>query len=198
MVLQDLVISTTAVAILVYYVLHYISKTNALYRKLNYDAKKDFLTGLNNVREFDNMLNQVVTNAIEKGESLSILMIDIDFFKNVNDTYGHSSGDLVLKQLSNILVNSCRGFDIVSRNGGEEFTAILLDCDCRHAVTIAERVKKNVEEYTFIIQDNKEIKITVSIGVSSYPNIIKNISDLLAKADDALYLAKRTGRNKVC
>ncbi|MBU3137666.1 diguanylate cyclase [Clostridium gasigenes] len=197
-VLKNLIFFTTILSSIVYYNLIYISKTNELYRKLNYDAKKDFLTGLNNVRSFDNILNNLITNAIEKQEKLSILMIDIDFFKNVNDNYGHSSGDLVLKQLSNVLVRSSRGFDIVSRNGGEEFTVILLDCNCTHATTIAERIRKNVEEHIFTIEGNREINITVSIGISSYPDITTNINDLLTRADDALYLAKRTGRNKVC
>ncbi|MBU3088191.1 diguanylate cyclase [Clostridium gasigenes] len=196
--LRNLIFSTTFLSGIVYYNLIYISKTNELYRKLNYDAKKDFLTGLNNVRTFDNILNKLINNAIEKEERLSILMIDIDFFKNINDNYGHYSGDLVLKQLSNILVSSSRGFDVVSRNGGEEFTVILLDCNFTHATTIAERIRKNVEEYIFTSEGNRSINITVSIGISSYPDITTNINDLLAQADDALYLAKRTGRNKVC
>ena len=178
-VLKNLIFSTTLVSGIVYYNLIYISKTNELYRKLNYDAKKDFLTGLNNVRAFDNILNKLITNAIEKEESLSILMIDIDFFKNINDNYGHSSGDLVLKELSNILVNSSRGFDVVSRNGGEEFTVILLDCNCTHATTIAERIRKNVEEYIFTVEGNGQINITISIGVSCYPDKTTNINDLL-------------------
>ena len=197
-VLRNLIFFTTILSGIVYYNLIYISKTNELYRKLNYDAKKDFLTGLNNVRTFDNILNKLINNAIEKQERLSILMIDVDFFKNVNDNYGHSSGDLVLKQLSNILVSSSRSFDVVSRNGGEEFTVILLDCNCTHATTIAERIRKNVEEYIFSVEGNRAINITVSIGISSYPDISTNINDLLTQADDALYLAKRTGRNKVC
>ena len=164
-VLRNIIFSTTLVSGIVYYNLKYISKTNELYRKLNYDAKKDFLTGLNNVRSFYNIVNKLTTNAIEKEESLSILMIDIDFFKNINDNYGHSSGDLVLKELSNILVNSSRVFDVVSRNGGEEFTVILLDCNCTHATTIAERIRKNVEEYIFTVEGNRQINITISIGV---------------------------------
>ncbi|GFP74570.1 GGDEF domain-containing protein [Clostridium fungisolvens] len=197
-VLKNYIIANIIVCILVYYMLDYISKMNALNRKLKYESTKDFLTGLNNVRSFDHMLNKLINNAMEKNEHLSILMLDIDFFKKVNDTYGHSSGDLVLKQFSDILMNSCRSFDIVSRNGGEEFTAILLDCNCKHATEIAERIRKNVEEALFTIEDNKQIHVTVSIGVASYPDSVVNISNILDAADDALYLAKRTGRNKVC
>ncbi|WP_238475877.1 diguanylate cyclase [Clostridium manihotivorum] len=197
-IIASYVIATLIVSILVYYILVYISKTNQLYRKLKLESTKDFLTGLNNVREFDNILNKIVNNTLEKQESISILMIDIDYFKNINDTYGHSSGDLVLKQLSSVLVNCCRNFDVISRNGGEEFTAILLDCDCKHATQIAEKVRSSVEKHHFIIENNKHINITVSIGIGSYPDSVKNINNILSEADDALYLAKRSGRNKVC
>ena len=95
-------------------------------------------------------------------------------------------------------MNSCRTFDIVSRNGGEEFTAILLDCNYKHAIEIAEKLRKNVESNIFKLDNNVTTKITVSIGISSYPDMTKNINSLLNKADNALYLAKRTGRNKVC
>jgi diguanylate cyclase len=197
-ILSSYIIATLIVSILVYYILVYISKTNQLYRRLKVESTKDFLTGLNNVREFDNILNKLVNNTLEKQESLSILMIDIDFFKSINDNYGHPSGDLVLKQLSRILVDCCRNFDVISRNGGEEFTAILLDCDCKHASQIAEKIRVSVEEHTFIIENNKHINITVSIGIGSYPDSVKNINNILSEADDALYLAKRSGRNKVC
>jgi diguanylate cyclase len=197
-VLKNYIISNIIVCTIVYYILNYITKINTLNKKLKYESTRDFLTGLNNVRSFDHMLNRVIHNAIEKNEHLSILMLDIDFFKKVNDTYGHASGDLVLKQFSDILTNSCRSFDIVSRNGGEEFTAILLDCNCKHAIEIAERIRKNVEEALFTIEDNKQIHVTVSIGVASYPDSVVNINNILDSADDALYLAKRTGRNKVC
>ncbi|GFZ32248.1 GGDEF domain-containing protein [Clostridium zeae] len=197
-VLKNYIFGNTIVCALVYYILNYIRRLNDLNRKLKYESTKDFLTGLNNVRSFDNMLNILLHNTVEKNEHLSILMLDIDFFKKVNDTYGHSSGDLVLKQFSDILTNSCRSFDIVSRNGGEEFTAILLDCNCKHATEIAERIRKNVEEALFTIEGNKQIHVTVSIGVASYPDSVLNINNILHSADDALYLAKRTGRNKVC
>ena len=197
-VLTNLIFSTISLSAIVYYNLIYIAKTNKLYRKLKYDAKKDFITGLNNVRAFENIFKKLRINAVEKEEKLSILIIDIDFFKNINDNYGHFSGDLILKQFSNILVNSSRGFDVVSRNGGEEFTVILLDCCLVHATKIAEKIRLNVEEYIFKVANNKEVNITVSIGVSSYPDTTRDINNLLTEADDALYVAKRTGRNRVC
>ncbi|AWI06715.1 GGDEF domain-containing protein [Clostridium drakei] len=185
------------VSIIVFCVLQYISKTNELYRKLKIESTEDFLTGLINVREFDRLLNRSIKEAIEKNEDLSILLIDIDFFKKVNDTYGHAVGDMVLKDLAYILKQSCRSFDIVSRNGGEEFTIILLDCDSNHSYKIAEKVRINIEKHCFKLPNGEKLNITVSIGVSSYPDKVKDINNILKIADDALYLAKRNGRNRV-
>lgn len=196
-ILNNYIISTIVVSIIIYFVLIYISKTNELYLKLKQESSTDFLTGLNNAREFDKLFNKYSANAIEKNESLSLLMIDIDFFKNVNDTFGHSSGDMVLKQLSDILINSCRSFDIISRKGGEEFTAILLDCNYKHAIYIAEKIRKNVEEFNFFIEENQKVKITVSIGVSSYPDRTDTPDKLLYESDNELYFAKHNGRNQV-
>lgn len=196
-ILNNYILSTIIVSIIIYFVLIYISKTNELYLRLKQESTKDFLTGLNNVREFDKLLNKFSAIAIEKNEDLSLLMIDIDFFKSVNDTFGHFSGDIVLKQLSDILVSSCRSFDIISRKGGEEFTIILLNYNYECAIELAEKIRKTVEDYYFIIDKNKKIRITVSIGVSSYPNRTNNLNDLLHEADNALYFAKRNGRNQV-
>ncbi len=149
------------------------------------------------MREFDRLLNEYSAAAAEKNEDLSLLMIDIDFFKKVNDTYGHSSGDMVLKQFSDILVCSCRSIDIISRKGGEEFAIILSGCNYENAIETAERIRKNVEEYIFVVEKNKKISITVSIGVSSYPGRTNDLNDLLHEADNALYFAKHNGRNRV-
>lgn len=190
-------LSTIIVSAVVYFVLVHIFNINALYLKLRQESTKDFLTGLNNVRAFDKLLNELSAAAVEKNEDLSLLMIDIDFFKKVNDTFGHSSGDLILKQLSDILASSCRSFDVIARKGGEEFAVILSGCNYGNALEIAERIRKNVEDYHFIIEKNNKIRITVSIGVSSYPGITSDPNDLLHEADSALYFAKRDGRNKV-
>jgi diguanylate cyclase len=103
-----------------------------------------------------------------------------------------------LKQLANILVENCRSFDTVSRNGGEEFSAILLDCPNSQALRIAERIRLNVNSAPFILSSSIKISITVSIGVASYPETTDDLEKLLESADIALYTAKRTGRNKVC
>ncbi len=196
-ILSEYAFSNLMVSFVIYFVLDNIFSTNELYQKLKQDSSRDFLTGLNNVREFDRLLNKASAAVEEKQESLSLLMIDLDYFKKVNDTYGHSSGDMVLKQLSHILLKSCRSFDIVSRNGGEEFTVILMGCDHKPAVNIAERIRRNVELHSFVIENDKKINITVSIGVSSYPDNTDSPEHLLQEADNALYQAKHQGRNRV-
>jgi len=125
-------------------------------------------------------------------------MIDIDFFKKVNDTYGHAEGDIVLRELGEILLKNCRNFDIVSRNRGEEFTILLLDCPKIRAVQIAKRVRSGVEAHPFIISDETQININVSIGAANYPEDTNEVENLLKIADMTLYTAKHTGRNKVC
>ena len=162
------------------------------------ESSKDFLTGLNNVRKFDSLFNNAIENAKEKKENLSLLMIDIDFFKRVNDTYGHAEGDVVLQELGKILSKNSRSFDVVSRNGGEEFTVLLLGCPKDNAIQIAERIRATVENHSFVLTTGLEISITVSIGVSSYPELTEEVEKLVEKSDIALYAAKRTGRNKVC
>lgn len=190
-------IGNLCVSYLIFIYTEYLSESVQLNKKLKNQATKDFLTGLNNVRQFDASFNNISQLALRKSESLSLLYIDIDYFKKVNDDYGHTSGDIILKNLADILMSTCRSFDIVSRNGGEEFSVILLDCSATHAVRIAERVRKNVETNNFLISDKISINITVSIGISTYPDGTDNINNLLEYADAALYEAKRTGRNKV-
>ena len=175
----------------------YVIETIRIYQKLKKEATKDYLTGLNNVREFDINFNSVSQMTMRKEEELSLLFIDIDFFKKVNDTYGHNAGDHVLRQLAQILVDTCRVYDIVSRNGGEEFSIILLDCSAVKATHIAERIRKIVENYKFKISEKESINITVSIGIASYPEVTSDMNKLTEDADSALYKAKRNGRNMV-
>ncbi|MGB8954485.1 MAG: GGDEF domain-containing protein [Tumebacillaceae bacterium] len=160
-------------------------------------VKTDALTGLFNVREFAETLSRSMRHAHLRGEKLSLLLVDIDFFKNVNDTYGHPAGDEVLKELGKVLVSVCRSFDIVSRNGGEEFSIILPDCPFSHAIEIGERVRSAVSRHPFFLPNRECITITVSIGVATYPETAANSEGLIQLADDGLYHAKRTGRNKV-
>ncbi|WP_262372394.1 GGDEF domain-containing protein [Sutcliffiella horikoshii] len=176
----------------------YIRKTQYLLMKYEKESTIDFLTGLNNVRQFDTIWNMLSSNAIAKGEKLSLLIIDIDHFKFVNDTYGHPVGDTILSELGKILKNTTRSFDVVSRNGGEEFSVILPDSPHPHAMEIAERIRKAVEAYKFNISAKESISITVSIGVATYPETVSETNEMVYIADECLYKAKRTGRNRVC
>ncbi|KPB04521.1 GGDEF domain-containing protein [Bacillus sp. CHD6a] len=176
----------------------YIRKTQYLLMKYEEESTTDFLTGLNNVRQFDAIWNSLIDNATTKGEKLSLLFIDIDHFKHVNDTYGHPVGDMILAELGKILKNTTRSFDVVSRNGGEEFSVILPDSPHPHAMEIAERIRKAVEAYKFNVSKTELINITVSIGVATYPETVSDRNEMVYIADECLYKAKRTGRNRVC
>ncbi|MCX7710053.1 MAG: diguanylate cyclase [Clostridia bacterium] len=186
------------VGMITYYAVEYILRSNALFLQFKEQSSKDFLTGLNNIRQFDSAMNEYSLRVHNNSEKLSLLLIDIDFFKKVNDTYGHAAGDAVLKQLGTVLTETCRSFDIISRNGGEEFSVLLPDCPHDQALEVAERVRQAVRQYKFVLPDNKVIGISISIGVSTYPDTLSNLQEILHQADGALYKAKRTGRNKVC
>ncbi|MDA7025768.1 diguanylate cyclase [Bacillus sp. CLL-7-23] len=181
-----------------FYMLEYLRKTQKLFNQYKLESFTDGLTGLNNVRKFDEILNSKWKELESKGEKLCLLYIDIDFFKKVNDTYGHKQGDIVLKELGHILKQSIRSFDIVSRNGGEEFTVLLLDCPLNRALEISERIRSSVENHVFPLTCGEKIPITVSIGVACTSDTTNDSSTLVEMADKALYQAKRTGRNKVC
>lgn len=184
----------------VYVITEHIQSTNELFVKLEKRATTDHLTQLNNLRQFESTLNSQINRAKERGDSLSLLVIDIDHFKKINDTYGHSAGDVVLISIGKLLVDFSRSFDVVSRNGGEEFTVLLLDCPEHHALVIAERIRIGVQNHSFILPDHTAVSITISIGVATYPNTVTVPIGhaLVDMADKALYVAKKTGRNKVC
>ncbi|WP_079480331.1 GGDEF domain-containing protein [Halobacillus salinus] len=181
-----------------FFVVEYVRRNQKLLDRFKAEASTDGLTGLHNVRKFDQAFNEASSQAKQNKEMLSLLFIDIDHFKNVNDTYGHKEGDQVLIQLSDILRNTVRSFDIVSRNGGEEFTVILLDCSTERGVQISERIREKVEAHAFLLSSGDFIRVTVSIGLACYHETTKTPPVLLKDADDALYEAKKTGRNKVC
>jgi diguanylate cyclase len=181
-----------------FYILDFIRKSQYLLEKYKSESTTDGLTGLNNVRKFDEVFNSLLNELDKSIQSLSLLYIDIDFFKKINDTYGHSEGDLVLKKLGTILTECTRNFDIVSRNGGEEFTVLLPDTSMARAVGIADHIRKTVESTEFNLSGGGVIKVTVSVGVASFRETTENPHMLIEDADKALYVAKKTGRNKVC
>ncbi|AZV57641.2 GGDEF domain-containing protein [Clostridium sp. AWRP] len=190
-------ILTIIFGFIIYYICKYINQSSLLFMHFKEDSYKDFLTGLNNVRNFNNLFNDLSKKAAERKERLSLIMIDIDWFKKINDTYGHPSGDEVLKQIALILKRTCRSFDIISRNGGEEFSILLINCSNTQAIEIGEQIRKAIENHEFILSTGEKINVSVSIGVTTYPDIVNSIEEIIESADIALYEAKHTGRNKV-
>ena len=173
-----------------------IKKRKEKEKEIIYLNYHDSLTGLYNRRYFMQAGEDEIERAERNKKSLALMMIDIDYFKDVNDTYGHAAGDKVLKNLANILKDSVREIDIVGRLGGEEFGIILPDTNIINAEKAAERLRKNIEDSSIQFEE-ESISITVSIGVSSYTQKVYNMSDLLHEADIALYKAKDRGRNCV-
>lgn len=158
-------------------------------------ATKDGLTKLYIHRHFRTLLEAEVTRATRYKHVVSLLMMDIDNFKHVNDTYGHLIGDRVLKEIAVTIKNTCRNIDVPARYGGEEFTVILPETAAKDATIIAERLRKNIEKIEIPIDDKVTLKATVSIGISEYPSSATDSENLIKTADDALYKAKNDGKN---
>lgn len=164
-------------------------------RRLSSLANEDKLTGLHNRQYFDKISRTQFIEAKEKDSKLSILFIDIDHFKSVNDTYGHKKGDDALKIIAQLICASCRKSDFVARYGGEEIVVILPNTTSRDAVSVAQEINNIVAKQTIKLLG---IRITVSIGVATYPDEGTTLKSLLERADKALYQAKKSGRNRVC
>ena len=161
-------------------------------------ANIDELTGLYNHRYFQEFLQKSIDNADKENQEVSLLFMDIDYFKNFNDINGHQAGDLLLKEISQIMKSCIRGSDVVARYGGEEFAAILPNTTENNAVKIGERIRSSIQNTYFKGQENQLDKnITISIGVSSYPKKAISKHQLINTADDALYRAKSFNRNRV-
>ena len=170
----------------------------AAFREAKAISLKDGLTGLLNRLAIDELLAKSFRKAVEGKETLSLVMLDIDFFKKVNDTFGHQTGDIILKLIATTLKKLSRPFDHVGRYGGEEFIIILNNTDLSEAFVYAERIRKEIEHLGKLLANRfPGLSLTVSAGVSQYQKNIKNRDALIAKADKALYVAKKTGRNKV-
>lgn len=168
-----------------------------LYTEVQQLAITDELTGVYNRRGLFELGRREVERALRFGHPLSAVMIDIDHFKNVNDTYGHSVGDQVLKVLSERLQANLRGIEIIGRYGGEEFVILLLENNqTGGAHVVAARLLQQIVEEP-IPSDKGPISITVSIGVAAVNQETKDLAALIERADRALYLAKRSGRNRV-
>lgn len=191
-------ILTLLVAVIAYALMEYLVASNNAIRILKEEASRDYLTGLYNVRTFNRIYITLVEEYKNTNRSISYMILDIDYFKSINDNYGHNSGDEVLIKFCEILKSVSKGKYILSRMGGEEFSIILPDYNKDECIQVAEEIRSEVEKYRFYLPTGDNIKVTVSIGIASYPEDDKCIGKLIARADSALYKAKRNGRNMVC
>lgn len=157
---------------------------------------RDSLTNLYNHTSFRSILAREVSRAARQGTTLSLVMLDIDHFKSVNDTYGHAAGDIVLKGLARLLKQRLRSSDIVGRYGGDELVALLTDCDETQATRILDEIRIHFSEIEFNPERDASVFLTFSCGVSSFPQFL-TAEALSDAADQALYKAKKSGRNKV-
>ena len=159
-------------------------------------ASKDELTGLDNRRAFFDQGERIFKQAIRFKHPVSVIMMDVDRFKNINDGYGHSVGDKVLQIIAKHLQSMVREIDVVARIGGEEFAFVLPETGADEAVNLAERLRLKIEAAE-VLHKGKKIKVTGSFGIASYFAESETLETMLTKADDALYIAKEKGRNRV-
>lgn len=173
-----------------------IIQSKRLAEDLHEMAITDTLTGLHNRRFLESNINTVIAGVRRRNTQMAILMCDMDYFKQVNDEYGHDAGDAVLKSLAFLLTHNIRASDIVIRYGGEEFLILLLDCHPDMAMEVAEKIRVAVERHTFT-HDSFSLKKTLSIGISEFPPDTEAFWESVKYADVALYNAKESGRNRV-
>ena len=175
-----------------------VAYNSLLYQKIESMARTDGLTGLLNHRTFMEKLREKYRELDRAPRPFSVLLMDIDRFKGVNDKYGHPVGDVAIKAVAKVLQETLRGTDFVARYGGEEFAVGMIETDAKGAALIAERLRKIMEQTVVTRVFDGPLSITLSIGVAAFPEDSKNKEDLIALADEALYHAKRSGRNRVC
>lgn len=183
---------------IVYGGIHKIQRSERLISKYKEAAFTDALTGLGNRRRFEEEMKRVDEEVINGTQDVALLFLDIDHFKSINDTYGHDAGDAILIELGNRLTKTARTDDMVCRNGGEEFSVLLADCTLSQGFVIGKRYLRQIAETPFLLPDGSFIDVTVSIGIASTSESkIATSSQLIKKADVGLYVAKRSGRNRL-
>lgn len=193
--LLPLSIIATLITALFYVDLH---RFFTLIDRYDNESKIDYLTGLGNVKEFDRHLNALTQRAEAKKQSLALILIDIDGFKDVNDAHSHEAGDAILKQISHLLQNYVPPKHKIFRNGGEEFSIVIKNYSLDECVKLAESIRKGVEKSNFHLPKKSVIKLSVSIGVGYLTNEdYKSQRKVFKDADDMLHIAKNEGRNKV-
>jgi two-component system cell cycle response regulator len=161
-------------------------------------AITDQLTGLHNRRYMGRHLDTLISSAEQSGKPVAFLILDIDYFKAVNDTHGHDIGDEVLREFASRIAANVRGIDLACRYGGEEFVVVMPDTDMEFASAVAERLRRSVETTPFpISREPHRLNVTISIGIAGSERFGDTADKLLHRADKALYRAKREGRNRV-
>jgi diguanylate cyclase len=169
-----------------------LNNANAKLAKL---SQTDGLTGLNNRRTWEDQVRQEFRRCVRSGGTSSLIMLDIDHFKKVNDTYGHQAGDEVIRRIALLLSENQRATDITGRYGGEEFGIVLLDTDSQGAMTFAERLRGKIEAME-IEYEGISIRCTISLGIAEIPRMLEDYQYWIARADKALYRSKEEGRNR--
>lgn len=185
-------------SILQYILVSSIQESCILFHQYKQDSTMDFLTGVMNRKYFDTALQESFQSAETSGKPLSCFMLDIDFFKKVNDTYGHVNGDIVLSEFASLITQQLPDNCSIGRVGGEEFCVLISDCGLAAAVSIAKELNQSIATHPIHLNDERVLQVTASIGVSCYPESVNQFYDLKEQADSALYNAKRSGRNRVC
>ena len=165
--------------------------------ELKEQAHRDYLTTLYNRRYFAEIAQDYMMLFHREQKEASVMMIDIDLFKNINDTYGHAEGDNVIKTLVEALLYNTRQSDIVARFGGEEFVVLLPNISTKSVIQVADKLRAYVEALDILTSEKEHIKFTISIGVTTIQSDDETIEDSLKRADNALYIAKNSGRNRV-
>ena len=172
------------------------------HRQIHRLLSHDDLTGLLSSRSFFSELRRESARAKAHNRQFCVLMMDVDFFKNVNDTYGHLTGSKTLEEIGYCITQNLRSGDVAARFGGEEFAAFLLDAELAQAIVAAERIRSEIENQGFtVIRQGKPADkhhITISIGIAAFPGDSSDVIELVEMADSALYRAKREGRNRIC
>ncbi len=174
-------------------------ENSRLYEMVVHKSHTDSITNLWNHGFFQEKLTEEIKTAEKLHSPLSLAMLDIDDFKKLNDMYGHQHGDVILREVAQILRDSSRDADYVCRYGGEEFTLILKQTSKEQSIEIAERLRKKISSHPFpSTSEDHKLRVTVSIGLASYPDDAITKKELIANADRAMYIAKFSGKNKTC
>lgn len=175
--------------------MNYVRTTEYLLRKYEIESTIDFLTGLKNVRKYNQVFNHYKKQSLASEDVLTVAMIDIDHFKKLNDRHGHAAGDFVLMEMAKIFEEILEKEAYVFRKGGEEFIALFPSTPFGRVITLMEQCRKRVEHYSFEVNDYNKAFSTISVGISQYPTTVSEINQLTEKADEKLYRAKEKGRN---